>query len=177
MKGLHFIFTSIKVISLETSNLLMPVYFAEVLYWPPLWNASECWHELIIVPWVATVNPKAWREGLSQHISRLSFSPTSDQKSSKGVSIIVIMTNCSLFSVHKRGMSHSYYALMISAMAKWWYMMLWYTRGHENSNGKAVPCPSDLCGGQIETEKHLSTTRSVTVLLCIGESTFSISAA
>ena len=40
--------------------------------------------------WAAAVNPKAWREGLSQGISHVSFSPTSAQKSSKGLSIIVI---------------------------------------------------------------------------------------
>lgn len=42
-------------------------------------------------PSAVTVNPNAWREGLSEGISHLSFSPAFAQKISKRVSITAII--------------------------------------------------------------------------------------
>lgn len=138
------------------------------------------------MPWAVTVNPNAWREGLSEGISHLSFSPAFAQKISKGVSI----TTISWASQELSGLS-TIIAILIHISEKSLTFILhisfqlwlssgiwsWYTRGITKIQMGRFYRPSNLCGGRIETEKYLGTVSNVTVLhsVCIVGSASSLS--
>lgn len=119
------------------------VNYQILLTWTPLYTVFNCYCEPKCLE--RRVN---WRYFPS--LLFLSFCPKGFQSSfhhSNYLSFsraLRVKYNYSNFILHKQGKSHICFAYIISAMIDKWHMKLWYMRDYENSNGKEVPCSTDL---------------------------------